>query len=236
MRVKEAMTPGLVGVPETATLWEALRALMSAKISALVVFDASGAPAGILSEGDLLRRAEIGTEAKRPGWLDFLLGGGRAAENYVHGHGRRISEIMTRGVISIDEEADLSKAVDLILARGVKRLVVTRQGHAVGILARSDLLKALMANLPDLQASPTDTQIREAIEGEIDRQPWAPRGSIRVAVANGVVTFEGAITDNRLRDGLRVIAENTPGVTKVRDQIAWIEPNSGYLVPADDAT
>jgi CBS domain-containing protein len=236
MHVKEAMTPSLIGVPETATLWDALRALMSARISALVVFDETGAPAGILSEGDLLRRAEIGTQAKRPGWLDFLLGGGRAAESYVHGHGRRISEIMTHGVISIDEEADLSEAVDLILARGIKRLVVTRRGQAVGILSRFDLLKTLMDHLPDSKASRTDAQIRVAIEGEIDRQPWAPRGSVRVAVEKGVVTYEGAITDNRLREGLRVLAENTPGVAQVRDRIAWIEPNSGYLVPAEDMT
>jgi hypothetical protein len=50
-----------------------------------------------------------------------------------------------------------------------------------------------------------------------------------------MVTLEGAITDDRLRDGLRVLAENTPGVTKVRDRIAWIEPNSGCLVPPADA-
>jgi BON domain len=61
------------------------------------------------------------------------------------------------------------------------------------------------------------------------------RGSVRVSVENGIVTLEGAITDDRLHDGLRVLAENTPGVTKVRDRIARIEPNSGYLVPPADA-
>src|SRR5271170_6771883 len=127
MHVKEAMTPGIVGVPETATLWEALETLLRAKISALVVFDASGEPQGILSEGDLMRRAELGTSKRRPGWLEFLLGGGRAAEEYAHASGRRVAEIMTRGVICIDEEADLSEAVDLMLKRRIKRLVVLRE-------------------------------------------------------------------------------------------------------------
>jgi osmotically-inducible protein OsmY len=73
-----------------------------------------------------------------------------------------------------------------------------------------------------------------ALRSQVDaRAP--PRGSVRVSVENGIVTLEGAITDDRLRDGLRVLAENTPGVTKVRDRIAWIEPNSGHLVPPADA-
>src|SRR5580693_5359079 len=46
MRVKEAMTLGLIGVPETATLSQALDALLRGRISALFVFDASGEPAG----------------------------------------------------------------------------------------------------------------------------------------------------------------------------------------------
>lgn len=234
MRVNEAMTPGLVGVSETATLWDALETLQHAKVSALFVFDATGEPVGVLSEGDLMRRAEIGTEKKRSAWLEFLIGGGRTAEEYVHAHGRRVGEIMTRGAISIDEDADLAEAVDLMLSRRIKRLAVTRAGKAVGVLSRSDLLKALMSALPRPKAEVGDAAIRAAVEAEIDRQPWTPRASVSVTVENGIVTLEGAITDDRMRDGLRVLAENTPGVKGVRDRIAWIEPNSGFLIPADD--
>jgi len=235
MRVKEAMTLGLIGVPETATLSEALDALLRGRISALFVFDASGEPAGVLSEGDLMRRAEIGTQKRRPDWLEFLLGGGKAAEDYAHANGRVVTEIMTRGVFSIDEVADLSEAVDLMLKRRIKRLAVLREGKAVGVLSRSDLLRALKSALPNPRGQASDAEIGAALAAEIDRQPWGPQGSVRVSVENGIVTLEGAITDDRLRDGLRVLAENTPGVTRVRDRIAWIEPNSGYLVPPADA-
>jgi CBS domain-containing protein len=234
MRVKQAMTLGLIGVRETATLSEALDALLRGRISALFVFDASGEPAGVLSEGDLMRRAEIGTQKRRPDWLEFLLGGGKAAEDYAHANGRAVAEIMTRGVFSIDEEADLSEAVDLMLKRRIKRLAVMRDGKAVGVLSRSDLLRALKSALPSPQGNASDAEIGAALAAEIDRQSWAPRGSVRVSVENGIVTLEGAITNGRLRDGLRVLAENTPGVTKVRDRIAWIEPNSGFLVPLAD--
>ena len=205
--------------------------LLRSKVSALVVFDAAGAPAGILSEGDLMRRAEFGAQKQRPAWLDFLIGGGRAAEEYAHSHGRRVGEIMSRGLFSIGEEAELSQAVDLMLRHRIRRLVVMREGQAVGILSRSDLLKALMAALPDPSATRSDAEIQAAIEAEVDSQPWAPRGSINISVADGVVTFEGAISDDRLRDGLRVLAENIAGVKKVHDRLAWIEPNSGMIVP-----
>ena len=147
MRVKDIMTPNVIGVPETATLWEALDALVRAKVSALVVFDKEGAPVGLLSEGDLLRRSELGTQKKRPVWLEYLIGGGRAARDYAQANGRRIGEIMTRGLVTIGEDAELSEGVDLMLARRIKRLIVTRDGRAVGVLSRSDLLKALMRAL-----------------------------------------------------------------------------------------
>jgi CBS domain-containing protein len=234
MRVKEAMTPGLIGVSETTTLWEALDKLLRARISALFVLDASGEPVGVLSEGDLLRRAELGTQKQRPGWLDFLLGGGRAAEEYARANGRAVAEIMTRKVFSIDEQADLSEAVDLMLEHRIKRIAVQREGKAVGVLSRSDLLKALMSALPSPHQNASDVQIGAALDAAIDRQSWAPRGSVRISVDNGIVTLDGAVTDDRLREGLRVLAENVPGVTKVRDRICWIEPNSGYLVPSVD--
>ncbi len=116
MRVRDVMTYGAIGVPETATLAEAIGTLLRSRVSALLVFDADHALAGMLSEGDLLRRAELGTDTTRPRWLEFLLGGGRQAETYAHTHGRKVGEIMTPKVVTIAEDADLSEAVDLIIA------------------------------------------------------------------------------------------------------------------------
>lgn len=238
MRVKDVMTAKVIGVSESATLWEALDSMTSSKLSALVVFDKSGSPVGLLSEGDMLRRGELGTQKSRPGWLEFLLGGGRVAKDYAHTHGRHVGEIMTRGVISVEPEAELSDAVDQMLARKIKRLVVVTGGRAVGILSRSDVLKALMHALPAPPPASTaarpDVEIEADVIANIDSQHWAPSGSIRVSVAAGVVTLEGAISDDQLRGGLKVIAENTPGVKKVRDRLAWIEPNSGFLVPVTE--
>ena len=233
MRVTDVMTYGAIGVPETATLAEAVEIMLSARVSALFVFDADRALVGILSEGDLLRRPELSAEKKRPRWLEFMLSGGKLAENYAHSHGRKVGEIMTAKVIAIAEDADLSEAVDLMLHRNVKRLPVLRGEAVVGVVSRSDLLKGLIAALPKGEEGHPDAEIKAAVEAELDKLGWAPRKSVRVDVRRGAVTFEGAITDERLRSGLRVIAENTAGVTEVHDHMYWIEPNSGFYLPSE---
>ena len=234
MRVRDVMTYGAIGVPETAALAEAIEIMLRSRVSALFVFDADRALIGVLSEGDLLRRAELGAEKKRPRWLEFLLSGGKLAESYAHSHGRNVGEIMTAKAITIAEDAELSEAVDLMLHRNIKRLPVLRDDAVVGVVSRSDLLKALITALPKADAGHPDAEIRTAIQVDLDKLGWAPRASVRVDVKNGAVTFEGAITDERLRSGLRVIAENTPGVTEVHDHMCWIEPNSGFYLPSEE--
>jgi len=234
MLVREAMTPNVIGVKESATLAQAIETMLRARISALMVFDERGAVVGVLSEGDLMRRGELGTQGGHPHWLEWFLNNGRLASAYAHTRGRRVGEVMTRDVLSIADDADLSAAVDLMMRRRVKRLPVRRDGKFVGVISRADLLKALYAALPREAAPKSDDEICAAIRTEIDAQPWAPRASVSVSARNGEVTFEGAITDDRQRAGLRVIAENIAGVKVVHDRLTWIEPNSGFVIPAED--
>ena len=89
MRVRDVMTYGAIGLPETATIAEAAETLLKARISAVLVHDADHALVGVVSEGDIIRRSELGSERKRPRWIEALLSGGRLAESYAHSHGRR---------------------------------------------------------------------------------------------------------------------------------------------------
>ena len=234
MQVRDVMTRGVIGVAEDSGVDEAIETMLRSRVSALLVFDAKHELAGILSEGDLLRRSELGSEHKRPGWLDFLLGSGRLAETYTHEYGRKVGEVMTRDVETIDETAELSEAVDRMIRRRIKRLPVLRGDNVVGVVSRSDLLKGLLAATPREKGAHPDAEIKAAIQAELDKLDWAPRASVRIEVTNGVVTFDGAITDERLRDGLKVIAENTPGCVAVHDHMAWIEPNSGYFMASPE--
>jgi CBS domain-containing protein len=234
MQVRDVMTHGVIGVTEGANVAEAVETMLRSQVSALFVFDAHNELIGILSEGDLFRRSELGSERKRPRRLEFLLGSGRLAETYAHEHGRKVGEVMTRDVETIEEGAELSVAVDRMIRRRIKRLPVLRGESVVGVISRSDLLKGLLTATPRAKGPHPDAEIKGAVQAELDKLDWAPRASVRVEVQNAVVTFSGAITDERLRDGLKVIAENTPGCVGVRDHMAWIEPNSGFFMPSPE--
>lgn len=234
MRVQDAMTSGVIGVRETESLAQAVETMLRARISALCVFDERMALVGILSEGDLIRRGELGTEKREPRWLESLLSSGRLARAYAHEHGRKVSEAMTRDVITIAQDAPLEDAVDTMIKRRVKGLPVVKGGSVVGLVTRSDLLKRLYAALPSVGEPQSDAEISAAIGAEIAAQGWAARATVRVTTKGGEVTLHGTIADERLREGLRVIAENTKGVKTVHDHLAWIEPYTGFLMSAGD--
>lgn len=236
MNAADVMTRNPATVREAAHLDEVVRLMLARRISGVPVVAGNGAVIGLVSEGDLLRRAETGTERRRPRWLEFLLGPGPMAEAYVRSHGRRVDEIMTRDVVTVTPDTPLEDVVALMRRRHVKRLPVTKDGICVGIVTRADLVRALARVLEaEANAAPGDDEIREHIEREIAAAPWGKRLSVTVTVENGVVDLEGVIFDDRERAALRVVAENAPGVKDVRDHLTWIEPNTGVtFIPEEN--
>lgn len=178
-----------------------------------------------------MRRAETGT-ARHASWLATFIAGGRAAQDFVRTHARRVDELIDGEVISVTPDAPLDEIVGIMESRRVKRVPVIENGRVVGIVARADLVSALLKALPGSGQAPavTDAQIRARFLQEVDGQQWAPRGAIDCGVTDGVIELHGVITDERLRPALRVIAENTHGSRGVRDHMACIEPLSGALI------
>ena len=186
---------------------------------------------GIVSEGDFLRRGELGTKRKRPRWLEFLVSPGNAADEYVHANGRRVAEVMSDVVLTTTRGASLEEAVELMSRHHVKRLPVIEDGKVVGIIARSDLLRALLRVLPTPDSTDAgDEQIRQNIVAELASQTWAGASMIHVKVDKGVVELSGVILDERERQAARVAAENVAGVKAVTDHLVWVEPLSGMVV------
>lgn len=236
MSVAGIMTRPVITVTTGTSVKEAARLMVGHRISGLPVINPEGSLVGIVSEGDFLRRVECGTERHRPRWLEFLIGPGRMAEEYVHAHGRRVEELMTREVVTIDEATPLADAVALMEEHRVKRLPVMRGDRIVGILSRSDLMRVLVA--PAAEAADdaeTDARIRDGLSAALAAQSWAPRSSLVATVRDGVVDLRGVVFDDRQRRALTVMAENIPGVRRVCDHLTWVEPHSGViLTPADD--
>jgi CBS domain-containing protein len=146
MKARDVMTRHVITIAPDASILEALRLMLQHRISGLPVVDKNGTVAGIVTEGDFLRRAETGTQRKRPRWVEFLLGPGMLAKDYVQAHARRIDEVMTTDVRTVPEDAELAEVVAVMEKHRVKRVPVMRGTALVGIVSRANLLHAL-ANL-----------------------------------------------------------------------------------------
>jgi CBS domain-containing protein len=236
MKAADVMTAKVISISPDASIMEGIRLMLQNHISGLPVIDDAGRVVGIVTEGDFLRRAETGTQRKRPRWLEFITGPGRLAEEYVHAHGRKIGEVMTLNPETATEDTPLDEVVTRMEKRRIKRLPIMRNGRIVGIISRANLLHALASVLPDVPAPPkTDTAIRERIMAALEGQPWAPKSLIDVVVHHGVVGLWGTILDERDRQAIRVVAENVGGIKEVQDHLVWVEPMTGMCLesPAD---
>lgn len=231
MKASQVMTRDVATITPDAPVLDALRLMLERRISGLPVIGEDGRLVGIVTEGDFVRRAELDTERRRPRWLNFLLGPGRLASEYVGTHGRRTEEVMTRDVVAVDGDAPLAEVVDLMEKHGIKRVPVVHDGRLVGIVSRADLLRAFAACLmqsPDVDTS--DAAIVQRIEREIEKQPWGPASMMQVSVDHGTAHLRVVLIDDREREALRVLVENDPGVTRVLDHLTTVEAMTGSVV------
>ncbi len=232
MNASDVMSRNIISVGRGTTVAAAIRLMLDNHISGLPVIDA-GRLVGILTEGDLLRRSETGTERHRPRWLEILMGPGRLADEYVRTHGRKVEEIMTRQPLSVTPDTPLDEIVALMERRHIKRVPVLDGDVPVGIVSRADLLRALARTLEEQQgAAAGDDEIRERILAELAKVSWVPRDGLAITVENDVVALDGVILDEKERAALRVAAENVPGVRAVEDRLVWVEPVSGTIIDA----
>lgn len=238
MRIRDIMSKPVITVARTATLAEAIHRMLDAHVSGLPVVDEAGGLVGVISEGDLLRRAEMGTQPQHSRWLEWLIQPGRLASEYVRANGRLVHELMTLEPVTVDEDAPLQEAVSLMERWRIKRLPVMGRDGLVGIVTRADIIRGLAGFLAPAyeEQATSDAEIRSRILAELAAQSWAPTAALDIEVENGVVRLRGTIFDERERDALRVAAENVVGVRRVEDHLVWVEPNTGMAIssPLDE--
>ena len=235
MRAHQVMTRPVITVSPETTVVEAANTMLQRHVSGLPVVDAAGKLVGIISEGDFIRRSEIGTQRKRGRLLKFILGPSQTATDFVHEHGRRVAEIMTEAPLTITEDTELEKIVQLMEENNVKRLLVLRGDQIVGIISRANLLQAV-ASLAREVPDPTvdDDHIRNRIIDALAKNDWCPFG-LSVIVRDGIVHLSGVITEERSRQAAVVAVENVAGVNKVHDHLCWVDTMSGmYLNSPED--
>lgn len=236
MNAKDVMTHSVVTIAPEAPIREAIARMIEHRISGLPVVDEDVGLVGIVTEGDLVRRTETGTDAPRRRWLEFLLGPGAAADEYSRTHGRHVCDVMSSDVVTVQQDTPLPDVVRVMEEHSIKRVPVVDGKRVVGIISRANLIAALSEHL-ELAArkAMSDYEIQRRIVGQMKREPWCPSRNVTVVVRDGRVRLEGALFDERQRKALHVLVAGVIGVKEIDDQLSYIEPLSGALIEESPA-
>src|SRR5271166_3910810 len=220
MKARDIMVSPVITIGENETVRDVARLLVTQRISAVLVVGGAGKLVGIVTEADLMRRVESGTEHPHSWWLSFFLGDRAIAADYVKSHATKVRDIMTRDVKSATPETPLFEIADLFEKHHIKRVpIVAKGGDLVGIVSRANIIQAIASARPLLEISLADTAIRTRLLEELRRQPWAHTHRLNITVTNGVVDLWGFVESDGERQAITVAAEAIPGVAAVNDHL-----------------
>ncbi len=215
----DVMSSPVITVEQATSVGEIARLMSERRITGVPVVDAAGKLVGMVTDGDLCRRAELGTERNPEGLLDRLFNTRPDAHDYVEARGRTAADVMTREVYAVRPETPLNRVADVFEARRIRRAPVIDDGKLVGIVSRADLVRSLAANVQDAPpANLTDRQVRDLVMAEFKRLSFGLRSEGSVIVQDGVVHLWGFVPDETERRALRIAVEAIPGVKAVEDR------------------
>lgn len=217
MIAKDIMSAPLITVRDTAPVSDIANIIINRKISAVPVVDASGKLVGLVSASDLLEREDIDTAPAR-NWLRQKLWPNLAAKEFNKAHGSRAEHVMTRDLVTVSQEAELTEVIAKMVKRGIQRVIVVNDDEPVGILSRRDVLRAVLAQQEPNRQNVRDEEIKRDLSAKLERQPWFSKARVQARVEDGVVTLHGVVHSRDERAALILAAEKCPGVTKVIDR------------------
>ena len=233
MRATDVMSTPVVAAGPQITVKNVARMMINHRVSGIPIIEEDGQLIGIITEGDLLRRVETGTERQRSRWSEWFLPNSRAAADYVKSHARRVADIMTRDLVTVDEFAALGEIADLMEQHRIKRVPVVHGGKLVGIVSRADLLRTLTSGAASVSDEDGDRSIRNRLLTELRQHKWAALlNEADIVVSDGVVHLWGVVGSKEERQALRIVAENTPGVRDLDDHTILGPLRPGPLFPA----
>jgi CBS domain-containing protein len=222
MYARDVMAINVITVLPTASVRDVATLLLKHHISALPVVDPQGSLVGIISEGDLVRRAELNTDSRRSWWLDLLSGrtNERLALEYVKSHARKVEDVMTRDVVTAKPSTPLRDIAALLEKKGIKRVPIVEDGKLVGIVSRANLIQALASSLQDdKQTAASDSVIRQKLMAKFESEQWSKHSTLNATVAAGTVQLWGFVGSDAEKEAARVAAELIPGVRAIENNI-----------------
>lgn len=222
MKAAEIMVKDVVTTGPEASVQELATLMLERRISGLPVVDGGGRLLGIVSEGDLIRRPEIDTDRVKLGWLRLLLSDEARARDFVKSHGRKAREVMTQPAISVATDAPLAEVVRLMARHRIKRLPVVDKGRLVGLVTRTDLLRAVAARQAVAPADVKDEELRARIDAMLREEDWAASAVVYVQVEKGVAQLWGTVESQEQREALILAVRGVPGVKDVQPHLGRV--------------
>jgi CBS domain-containing protein len=228
MKARDVMVSPVITVKPDASVKDVAKLLLERRISAVPVVDDQGKLVGIVSEGDLLHRAESETERHRPWWLLVLTSDDELAADYIKEHGRKVADVMTTQVITAGPDTPLHEIARALERYAIKRVPIVKDGQLVGIVSRANLIQAVASDRKKPEISPSDAAIREKLLAHLQAQRWADTGLVNATVTDGVVDLWGVSNSDVEQKAIRIAAESIPGVVAVNDHLIKRPGAKGY--------
>ena len=219
MKAADVMTTDVLSVRLDTPVTKIAEVLLANRISAVPVINDKGALVGIVSEGDLIRRVEAGTERQRSWWLELLTGRETLAHEFVMSHARAAADVMTSPVVSVTPDTSLADIASLLEKHRIKRVPVAVNGKIVGIVSRANLIQALVVRSKAQEASVDDATLHDKIIEQLRAKVWVDPSTINVVVNNGSVELWGIVDSETEKNAIRVAVEVMPGVRQVANKL-----------------
>jgi CBS-domain-containing membrane protein len=128
--------------------------LLANRISAVPVIDSASKVVGIVSEADLMHRAEAGTERPTSWWLSLLSGESAMASEYVQSHALKVKDVMATDVQTAQPDTPLVEIADMFEEKHIKRVpIVNAAGELVGIVSRANIIQPSRARVRTLKSA-----------------------------------------------------------------------------------
>jgi CBS-domain-containing membrane protein len=219
MKAADVMATNVISVRLDTPITTIAEVLLANRISAVPVMNDKGVLVGIVSEGDLIRRVETGTERHRSWWLELLTGNETLAHEFVMSHARAASDVMTRPVVSVTPDTSLADIASLLEKHRIKRVPVTVNGKTVGIVSRANLIQALVSQAKAQEPPINDATLHDSIVDALRAKPWVDPSTINVIVNDGSVELWGIVDSETEKNAIRVAVEVMPGVRQVANNL-----------------
>jgi CBS domain-containing protein len=216
------MVTDVISVGPEASVRDVAKILLANRISAAPVIDDQGRLVGIISEGDLVRRAELGTHYRRSWWLELISGIDKEAlaKIFLKSHGRKVRDVMTTNVVTAKPTTPLRDIATVLEKNRIKRVPIVVKGQVVGIVSRANIIQALAELREEPERTTTsDFIIRKKVMKQIKSGKWSKGSLLNLTVHDGKVRLWGVVDSEAEKQAVRVAAELVEGVKAVENNV-----------------